>query len=303
MRSWLIVNNGTTGTTRWRCDPARSSPTSATSTPTGVLRTPACGCTPSRGSSYRGAAVAHGACPVRSCATPYPCERAGRASDVLLERLHCGHLDGEVPGRSLIAHRVADPRADQGSAERRVGADHRQAGGAILAAADEERLLVAVLVDGGHDVAGADDVASGRRADLRAPQHVLELADARLHLALLVLGRVILGVLAQIAVCPRGFDRCGCLLATRGFEMVEFRLQTIVGRLGQPDRVIQCEPPRASVGTCRARKCRRGWGVPRPQQGEMRARVARDPRACAPLGGAAGRCRAAAGWGTVVSPA
>jgi hypothetical protein len=49
-------------------------------------------------------------------------------------------------------------------------------------------------------------------------------------------------------VRPRGFDRGRGLLPTSGFEMVEFRMQTIVGRLGQPDRVTQWKTPHAVGG-------------------------------------------------------
>jgi short-chain Z-isoprenyl diphosphate synthase len=64
-------------------------------------------------------------------------------------------------------------------------------------------------------------------------QQLLELPDARLHLALLVLGRVVLGVLAQVAVGAGDLDLGGDPLATLGLERLELALEAVVGLLAQ----------------------------------------------------------------------
>jgi hypothetical protein len=61
----------------------------------------------------------------------------------------------------------------------------------------------------------------------------LELADAGLHPALLVLGGVVLGVLAQVAVAPRLLDLGGDLLAALGLERLELGLEAVVGILAE----------------------------------------------------------------------
>ena len=53
----------------------------------------------------------------------------------------------------------------------------------------------------------------GRLADLGAAQHVLELADPGLDLALLVLGGVVAAVLLEVALVAGGADPLDDLLA------------------------------------------------------------------------------------------
>ena len=57
-----------------------------------------------------------------------------------------------------------------------------------------------------HARAGDTGVRGRRRADLRVPQQLVELADPRLHLSLLVLGSVVAAVLLQVAFGAGGGD-------------------------------------------------------------------------------------------------
>ena len=61
-------------------------------------------------------------------------------------------------------------------------------------------------------------------------EEVLELADAALHVALLVLGRVVVAVLAQVAEQSGRFDLVGHLDAPTRGEVVELGLQSFVRR-------------------------------------------------------------------------
>ena len=65
------------------------------------------------------------------------------------------------------------------------------------------------------------------------PNQVLELTDATLHVPLLVLGGVIAGVLAQVALLAGAFDLLGDLDATAGGQVVELGLQTVEGGSGE----------------------------------------------------------------------
>ena len=80
--------------------------------------------------------------------------------------------------------------------------------------------------------------SGGRLADLGAPQHVLELTDPGLLLALVVLGRVVAAVLLEVALVARSGDLLDDLLAPGAPEVVELGLQLVVGLLGQPDGAL-----------------------------------------------------------------
>ena len=79
-------------------------------------------------------------------------------------------------------------------------------------------------------------------------EQVLELTDATLHVALLVLGGVVVAVLAQVAHEPRGLDLVGHFDASAGGEVVEFGLESFVGR---PGELGSCHRPRKPTEACR----------------------------------------------------
>ena len=81
----------------------------------------------------------------------------------------------------------------------------------------------------------SDDAVRGRRlADFRGAQQHLQLADARLLLALLLLGRVIPAVLAQVAFLPRGLDSLHDLRTPRPGEVLQLVDEAVVRLLGEP---------------------------------------------------------------------
>src|SRR4029078_1788870 len=87
--------------------------------------------------------------------------------------------------------------------------------------------------------AGLDDAVVRRGlADLGATHHVLELTDAGLDLALLVLGGVVATVLLEVALVASGTDALDDLLAHGTGEVLQLGLQLVVGLLGQPDLVL-----------------------------------------------------------------
>ena len=111
--------------------------------------------------------------------------------------------------------------AVDGGAERRLRGEDLEAVvlALDLAGAEQELLGLVVVADEavGHHHAGLDDaVVGGGLADLGAPQHVLELADPALELALLVAGGVVAAVLLEVALVARGADPLDDLLARRG---------------------------------------------------------------------------------------
>ena len=65
---------------------------------------------------------------------------------------------------------------------------------------------VAVLVNDGHDRAHHDLVGDGDLRDVGRVEDRLDLTDARLHHALVVLGGVVVGVLPQVTVRARFGD-------------------------------------------------------------------------------------------------
>ena len=74
----------------------------------------------------------------------------------------------------------------------------------------------------------------GRCADLGVAQQLVQLADPRLHLALLVLGRVIAAVLLEVALGAGRGDPRRDLGTTLAGEVQELGIQAVVGVLGQP---------------------------------------------------------------------
>ena len=102
----------------------------------------------------------------------------------------------------------------QRGAERRRRADDVEVVGLLLDVADEVALGVVVavaLVDDGDDRARADDAGLGRLDDLGVLEDRLELADAALHVALLVLGGVVVAVLGEVAELAGPLDLLGHL--------------------------------------------------------------------------------------------
>ena len=93
-----------------------------------------------------------------------------------------------------------------------------------LARGEQEGLgLVVVVADElvGHDGAGGDGaVVGGGVADLGALEHVLELADLALELALLLAGRVVAAVLLEVALVAGLADLGDDLLAHGALEVV-----------------------------------------------------------------------------------
>ena len=115
--------------------------------------------------------------------------------------------------------------------ERRVRRQHVVLLVALLDRADEIRdEVVVAFVAKVDERARLDDVAGGVGVDHdRVLQHLLELADAGLVEAVLVLGRVVVGVLLDVAVLPGPLDRERELAPPRGGAFFQFRLQPGVG--------------------------------------------------------------------------
>ena len=90
--------------------------------------------------------------------------------------------------------------------------------------------LAVTTVPGATTPAGA----FGRLADLGRLEQLLELADPRLALALLVLRGVVAAVLAQVALLAGCLDALDDLGAALAGEEVELLLEPVVGLLGQP---------------------------------------------------------------------
>src|SRR5262249_1535577 len=95
---------------------------------------------------------------------------------------------------------LADLLAHDGGAERRLGRVDVDRRAALLTGGQQERPLVVVLDEPDRDRHARPDHAVGPRrpADAGVLQDVLERDDPRLDLALLVLGRVVPAVLAQV---------------------------------------------------------------------------------------------------------
>ena len=105
---------------------------------------------------------------------------------------------------------------------------------ALLDGADQVALLVVVtLVGEGHHRTGHHHVGGGDLDDLGVLEHTLEVADAGLHLALLLLGGVVVAVLRQVPEFTRRLDLAGDLGAAMGGEFLKFGTQTVMGGLGK----------------------------------------------------------------------
>ena len=119
----------------------------------------------------------------------------------------------------------------------------RPLGGVLhLAGAEQEGLgLVVGVADElvGDLHAGLDDAVVGRGlADLGALEHVLELADPALVLALLLAGGVVAAVLLEVALVAGGADPGDDLLPDRALEVLQLGVELVVGLLGQPDGAL-----------------------------------------------------------------
>ena len=110
--------------------------------------------------------------------------------------------------RQGVGGLLADLLAHDRGAQRRAGRVDVDRRAALLAGGEQERHLVLVLDEPDRDRhARADHPVGARRAaDAGVLQDVLERDDPGLHLALLVLGRVVPAVLAQVALVPGRLD-------------------------------------------------------------------------------------------------
>ena len=105
--------------------------------------------------------------------------------------------------------------------------------------ADEVALGVVLgitVVHDRHDGAWADDPGFRRLHDLRALEQRLELADATLHVALLIFGGVVVAVLRQITQLARPFDLRRHLDPATRDEVVELCLEAYVRLAGEQVR-------------------------------------------------------------------
>src|SRR5689334_16130160 len=139
-------------------------------------------------------------------------------------------LDGGAAGHRVAAL-LADLGVDQRVAERRVGGVHLElaVGDAFLAGGDEERLgvLLVAVVEDGDDGAGQRHTGLLRGlADLGEAEQILQLADTGFLLALLIAGRVVAAVLAEVALFAAVVDLRGDDRAVRD-QLVEFGLQAL----------------------------------------------------------------------------
>ena len=135
---------------------------------------------------------------------------------------------------------LADLLAVDRRAERRPGRVDVDRGAALLAGGEQERHLVVVADEpDGHRHAGAHHpLGRGGLTDLRGVQDLAEMEDPRLHLALLVLGRVVAAVLLQVALFAGGLDLLGDVDAPGPREILVLGLQAVVRLLRQPGDVL-----------------------------------------------------------------
>ena len=105
-----------------------------------------------------------------------------------------------------------------------------------LARPEQERLVVfvAVVAVGDH-LARRDGLVVGRRLCGGTAEHLLELADARLVGALLVLGGVVAAVLLQVSLVAGSADPLDDLGPLRPASVLELGVEPVEGLLGQPD--------------------------------------------------------------------
>ncbi len=76
-----------------------------------------------------------------------------------------------------------------------------------------------------------------RLDDLCVLDQGLEVADARLHLSLLLLGGVVVAVLGEVAQLPGGFDLASDVDSAAGGQLLELFVQPVVRGLGKMLRV------------------------------------------------------------------
>ena len=108
--------------------------------------------------------------------------------------------------------------------------------GLLLDVADEiglGQLVVVADIADGDDGSGRDHALDGVVHDLGVVQDRLQRPDPTLHVALLVLGGVIVAVLGQISQLPGALDRLGHLDPTSGGEVGELRREPLVRGAGQ----------------------------------------------------------------------
>ena len=125
--------------------------------------------------------------------------------------------------------------------------------------------------------AGLDEAVVGRLvADLGAAQHVLELADAGLVLALLLAGGVVAAVLLEVALVAGGSDLGGDVGAHVSLEVLQLLLQAVVSLLRHPDGL-------GSVGCVMCLLLLRD-GTPGTARGEATQSSSRSARLARPSG-------------------
>ena len=165
----------------------------------------------------------------RGVAGPRTVRLSGAAT---FEDLHAERARGR-----LVAAPMSPARwPDEGLAERRAGGDHVELVVALLDVADEVGLGVVVgvaVVDDGDDDARADDALGRALDDLAVVQDRVELADAALHVALLVLGRLVVAVLRQVAQLAGPLDGLRDLDAAARREVLVLGLEPLVGAPGE----------------------------------------------------------------------
>ena len=139
-------------------------------------------------------------------------------------------------------------------------------------------------------------VLAGASPTLRVLEELAQLADAGLLLALLLLGGVVAAVLAQVALLAGLLDLARDLGTALAGEMIELRLEAVVGLLGQPGDAAWSRSRRAPI-TVRTAVVGRGndRGYQRVSDGRRRRRRRPSPAGwsarCAVGGRPAGRGR------------
>ena len=93
--------------------------------------------------------------------------------------------------------------------------------------------LVITLVADAHDDPGNDGGTIGSFDDLGIEEQSLELADPGLHLALFLLGGVVVTVFGEIAHFPSSLDLASDFDPTMGGELLVLGAQPVVGLLGE----------------------------------------------------------------------
>src|SRR6266849_1759801 len=143
---------------------------------------------------------------------------------------------GRTAVRQGVGGRLANLLARDGAAQRRPRRVHVDRRAALLAGREQERHLVLVALEPDrHRHARTDHAIRARRlADPRVVEDVLQLVDAGLLLALLLLRRVVAAVLAQVPLVSGRLDLLGDLDTARPGEVVQLRLEPVVRLLSEP---------------------------------------------------------------------